>query len=102
MDALLAVPDRHTALGRRDYALLLFLHNTGARADEVAQLRVGNLHLANALRTDHSSVQIRGKGQRRRAAPATARRPPTEPRTAPGCRALSTPSRRARRSAGHR
>src|SRR5262245_14650822 len=38
MDALLAAPDRNTALGRRDYGLLLFLYNTGARADEAAQL----------------------------------------------------------------
>jgi integrase/recombinase XerD len=69
MDALLADPDRHTPQGRRDYALLLFLYNTGARADEVAQLRVGDLHLAHAPRTDHSSVQIRGKGQKLRVCP---------------------------------
>src|SRR5712692_2190905 len=36
MDALLATPRRDTAQGRRDYALLLFLYNTGARADEAA------------------------------------------------------------------
>jgi len=34
MDALLGAPDRRTAQGRRDYGLLLFLYNTGARADE--------------------------------------------------------------------
>jgi site-specific recombinase XerD len=34
MDALLAAPDRHTSQGQRDYALLLFLYNSGARADE--------------------------------------------------------------------
>ena len=33
MDALLAAPDRNFAQGRRDYALLLFLYNAGARAD---------------------------------------------------------------------
>ncbi len=33
MDALLAAPDHHSRRGRRDYAVLLFLYNTGARAD---------------------------------------------------------------------
>ena len=55
MDALLAAPDRNTAQGRRDYALLLFLYNTGARADEAAQLSIGNLNLARAPHRDHSS-----------------------------------------------
>ncbi len=36
MDALLAAPDCQTSQGRRDYALLLFLYNSGARADEAA------------------------------------------------------------------
>ncbi len=36
MDALLAAPPLATAQGRRDHALLLFLYNTGARADEAA------------------------------------------------------------------
>ena len=66
MDALLAAPDRNTALGRRDYVLLLFLYNTGARADEAAQLNVGDLRLAHAPRRDHSSVQICGKGNKLR------------------------------------
>src|SRR3546814_8799361 len=39
MDALLASPNRRTAMGARDYALLLFMYNSGARADEVAKLR---------------------------------------------------------------
>lgn len=38
MDALLNAPDRSTKQGRRDYALLLFLYNSGARASEAAQL----------------------------------------------------------------
>jgi integrase/recombinase XerD len=61
MDALLAAPDRASPQGRRDYALLLFLYNTGARADEAAQLSIGDLRFAAAPRRDHSSVQIRGK-----------------------------------------
>jgi len=69
MDALLAAPDRNAAQGCRDYVLLLFLYNTGARADEAAQLRVGDLRLALAPRRDHSSVQIRGKGNKLRICP---------------------------------
>src|ERR1700674_3557024 len=69
MDALLAAPDRNSEQGRRDYALLLFLYNTGARADEAAQLSVGDLRLAHAPRRDHSSVQIRGKGNKVRFCP---------------------------------
>ena len=47
MNALLAVPDRQTSQGRRDYALLLFLYNSGARADEAAQLAIQDLHCAS-------------------------------------------------------
>lgn len=69
MDALLAAPDRSSAQGRRDYALLLFLYNTGARADEAAQLSVGDLRLAPPTHREHSSVQIRGKGNKLRFCP---------------------------------
>jgi integrase/recombinase XerD len=69
MDALLAAPDRSSPQGRRDYALLLFLYNTGARADEAAHLSIGDLRLAEAPRRDHSSVQIRGKGSKLRFCP---------------------------------
>lgn len=69
MDALLAAPDRNAAQGRRDYALLLFLYNTGARADEAAQLSVANLCLTHAPSKDHSSVQIHGKGNKLRYCP---------------------------------
>jgi integrase/recombinase XerD len=69
MDALLAAPDRNSKPGRRDYALLLFLYNTGARADEAAQLTVGDLRLATAPNRDQSWVQIRGKGNKLRLCP---------------------------------
>ena len=39
MDALLNAPDQSTDQGRRDHALLLFLYNTGTRADEAAQAK---------------------------------------------------------------
>ena len=63
IDALLEFPDRRTAQGRRDYALLLFLYNSGARADEASQLLVGDLDL------DAASVNMLGKGRKRRICP---------------------------------
>jgi site-specific recombinase XerD len=63
IDALLDCPDRRTEQGRRDYALLLFLYNSGARADEAAQLLVGDLDL------DGESVHILGKGRKHRQCP---------------------------------
>jgi integrase/recombinase XerD len=63
MDALLSGPDRRTDLGCRDYALLLFLYNSGARADEAARLTIGDVNLASA------SVRILGKGGKQRHCP---------------------------------
>ena len=64
MDALLNAPDRRTAMGARDYALLLFLYNSGARADEVAKLTIGRLNLSKP-----ASVRILGKGNKLRMCP---------------------------------
>lgn len=69
MDALLAAPDRATAQGRRDHALLLFLYNAGTRADETAQVRVGDLSLPQVPERDLASVLIRGKGNKCRRCP---------------------------------
>lgn len=69
MDALLAAPDPATAQGGRDRALLLFLYNTGARADEVAHVQVGDLHLALTPSRDLSWVLLRGKGNKLRQCP---------------------------------
>lgn len=64
MDALLAEPDRRKALGNRDHALLLFLYNSGARADEAAKLTIDNLQLGL-----QSSVRLHGKGNKFRTCP---------------------------------
>lgn len=69
MDALLAAPDQATGQGRRDHAVLLFLYNTGARADEVAHVEVGDLILGRSPRHDGSSVLIHGKGNKQRRCP---------------------------------
>jgi integrase/recombinase XerD len=64
IDAVLATPDRRRRLGQRDYALLLFLYNTGARADEAAHLTRGALDLSRP-----ASVRILGKGRKIRLCP---------------------------------
>lgn len=64
IDALLAVPNRQRPQGRRDYALLLTLYNTGARASELAMVTVGDL----ALHTS-PSVRFLGKGRKTRVCP---------------------------------
>ena len=69
MDALLKAPDRQTSQGRRDYAMLLFLYNSGARADEVAQLRIADLQLTHSPQRHNSSVLLHGKGNKQRRCP---------------------------------
>lgn len=64
MDAFLATADRRRLQGQRDYALLLFLYNTGARASEVAQLTVRDLDLGSS-----PFVRILGKGRKIRLCP---------------------------------
>ena len=69
MDVLLKASEGVLPQQRRDHAILLFLYNTGARADEAAQMTIANLDLAHAPRRDHSSVVIRGKGNKLRRCP---------------------------------
>lgn len=64
IDALLDMPDRETELGRRDYAILLFLYNTGARAEEVALAKISELQLGRS-----PMVKISGKGNKTRLCP---------------------------------
>jgi site-specific recombinase XerD len=65
MDALLEVPDRGLRLGRRHYAILLFLYNTGARVSELVGLRAADLRLDGM----HRQVLLRGKGKKERICP---------------------------------
>ncbi len=69
MDAFLNSPDRLTDQGRRDYALLLFFCNTGSRADEAAQLTIGDLEIASNAKKGFSVVVIKGKGNKLRRCP---------------------------------
>jgi site-specific recombinase XerD len=64
MNAILAAVRRDTAAGRRDYALLLFLYNTGARVQEAADTRLSWLTLAPPY-----MVELLGKGRKWRTCP---------------------------------
>ena len=66
IDAILAAPDRSTAHGRRDHALLLFMYNSGARASEVAGLQIADLNLRSEAMSD---VRLAGKGRKNRLCP---------------------------------
>jgi integrase/recombinase XerD len=66
-DEVQALFDRLPTKGRhalRDRVLLLFLYNTGARVQEVADLRIGHLTLEQP-----SSVRLHGKGDKWRQCP---------------------------------
>jgi site-specific recombinase XerD len=73
MDALLAAAEGNTQQRRRDHAVLLFLDNTGARADEAAHVQIADLELGQEPSRDPSAVLIRGKGNKRRRCPLWSR-----------------------------
>jgi len=66
-DALLAAPDRHTALGRRDHALLLVAVQTGLRVSELTALTCGDPTYGPG-----AHVHTRGKGRKDRCTPLLA------------------------------
>jgi site-specific recombinase XerD len=65
MDALLDAPDQSKKMGRRDYAILLLLYNSGARASELTTLSISDLTLTGTF----PSVKIFGKGRKIRNCP---------------------------------
>lgn len=64
MTALLGAVPRDSQRGRRDYAMLLFMYNTGARVQEVADARASWLTL-----TAPYKVELLGKGRKWRTCP---------------------------------
>src|SRR3989441_13015451 len=72
---LLASIRRRTAIGRRDYAIVLLLARLGLRASEVAFLELDDIDW-NAGR-----VSVRGKGGQRTALPLPAEVAPRSSRT---------------------
>jgi integrase/recombinase XerD len=65
-EALLAVPDQTTWLGRRDRALLLLVMQTGLRLSELIGLRQGDIYLGRG-----AHVRCEGKGRKQRCTPLT-------------------------------
>jgi integrase/recombinase XerD len=64
IQAVLATIDRKTAEGRRDYALLATMFNTGARVQEIVALRVLDVQLQAP-----PHVRLFGKGRKERLCP---------------------------------
>jgi site-specific recombinase XerD len=64
MRALMEAPALTSDAGRRDHALLLFLYNTGARVQELADVRAADLRLSSPRQ-----VLLRGKGRKERICP---------------------------------
>jgi site-specific recombinase XerD len=64
VQVLLDQPDRRSPTGLRDYALLIFLYNTGARISEALGVTAADLHLGPPRH-----VRIRGKGSKERICP---------------------------------
>ena len=59
VNRVLAAPDRTTASGRRDYAILLLLARLGLRSSEVLSLELGD------IRWRTGELLVRGKGARK-------------------------------------
>ena len=64
IDSVLKAIDRATLLGTRNYALLATMFNTGARVQEIADLRVCDLQLTKPFQ-----VRLFGKGRKERYCP---------------------------------
>jgi len=60
--------DRSTLDGRRDYALMTLMFNTGARVQEIVDLKANDLHLSSPFQ-----VHIFGKGRKERVCPIWAK-----------------------------
>lgn len=66
VDALLAAPDRHTWVGRRDHALLLVAVQTGLRVSELTSLTWADVELGTG-----AHLRCHGKGRKERITPLT-------------------------------
>lgn len=64
IDALLAAPERSLWRGRRDYALLLTMYNTGARVSEIIALRQEQVQFGSS-----TLINLMGKGRKERSIP---------------------------------
>ena len=89
IDSILRAIDRTTPRGSRDYALLATMFNTGARVQEIADLRACDLQLARPFQ-----VRLIGKGRKERYCPLW-------PQTAAVLRAFSKERNLDERSEAH-
>jgi site-specific recombinase XerD len=64
VSAILSQPDRSTAEGQRDHALMSLLYNTGARVQEALDLRPQDVHFKSP-----AHVRLMGKGRKERISP---------------------------------
>jgi integrase/recombinase XerD len=64
MTSVLESVDHSSRNGLRDYALLMFFYNSGARAQEVVDLEIADLRLETP-----SQVKLTGKGRKQRVCP---------------------------------
>lgn len=64
INVILSTLDRKTWLGSRDYALLLTMYNTGARASELTNMKCGQVAFASP-----TMIQLHGKGRKDRSIP---------------------------------
>jgi len=67
MKALLATPDLDSARGRRDLAIMAMLYDTGARVQELIDLKVRDVRLVKP-----ETVKLLGKGRKMRVVPIMA------------------------------
>ena len=68
IDAVLAAPDQSTWIGRRDYALLLTMYNSGARLSEMTGMQRGQVKFDST-----TYLQLHGKGRKERVVPLWAK-----------------------------
>jgi site-specific recombinase XerD len=61
---ILSAVDKNTRKGRRDYVLLVTMFNTGARVQEILDLKACDLQLTKPFQ-----LQLMGKGRKRRCCP---------------------------------
>ena len=64
IQGILSVIDQTTTKGRRDYALMVTMFNTGARVQEILDLRACDLQLTKPFQ-----LQLTGKGRKQRCCP---------------------------------
>ncbi len=64
LKVLFEQPDTNTQKGRRDLTMMVLLYDTGARVQELIELKVGDIRLAKP-----ATILLTGKGRKMRAVP---------------------------------